>query len=83
MTNHEKFWGAFRVALAVNIQRKPEDYMPGSKPDEIADKMQSAADAKGIRGININSISFTHACKAVGIPRTYKAIEAYLKEGLS
>jgi len=76
MTNKEKFGELYRANLRRAVTEKPDDYAyAADRVDEIAGKMLAALE----RGsANKDGFAFKQTCKQLGIPHTYKAINAFL-----
>lgn len=75
------FSDAYRKGLAKAMKEHPHEYLPGLTAEEVADKMLSKINTKGIEAVTIaQSGGFKNACKQLGIKKvTYKQINKFLK----
>jgi hypothetical protein len=76
MTNKQRFAELYRANLHRAVTECPQDYAYiAGKVDTVADKMLAAIE----RGsANKDGYAFKQTCKQLGIPHTYKAINAFL-----
>lgn len=81
-TNLDRFFDVYEDCLLHCIDTYPDEYAYG--PDTakaIAAKFKAKVAAHGFGGINKDGHAFKMTCKKLGIKHTYKAMEAFVKQG--
>lgn len=79
MINPEKFkvfFAEYSKQLEIAIKAHPEQYFPIEKLPVVLIRIDAAIRCGGF---NKDGHAFKATCKMLGIPHTYKAIDAYLE----
>lgn len=79
MINPEKFktfFAEYSKQLEIAVKAHPEQYFPIEQLPAVLERMQAAIKRNSF---NKDGNAFKATCKVLGIPHTYKAIDAYLE----